>query len=218
MKLNRREQLLLVVTAAVGLVVVGWFYGLQPLAERVAAARDAVADLEDEAARLLRDVRNAGDLDARRAEVAAATAELEAQLPGRHSAAVFVHSLAAAARSSGAQVATLRLGDYRPHDLDVHAQPAELVVTGDFADQMLFAAALEALPLLAALEGFELTALSEGDLTAAVQLVLYLDPTADRPALHDSAPGLSAGRPDPFRPHAPAPAPATGGAPAQDGP
>jgi hypothetical protein len=111
MALSQREKMLLVIPVALGGLIAFYYYVHEPLFARRAAAMElsdkAQTELSKDQTRLARE----GDLKARQQTVAAKEQAIDAWVPGKNSAALFIWYLSQAEARSGGHIKSIKVGE-----------------------------------------------------------------------------------------------------------
>lgn len=209
MQLNasKRERVLLgLVLLAVAL------YGFvmlvhRPLFTGLAEAREQHGRLRATLAAEKRRLASAGDVVGRAAQVRRREERLEAMVPGKHAAGLFVHYLSRSEQAAQVYIQSISAAETRPSD-DLVELDLELAALGTWLEQVHFLQELEQVPLLFRIHGWEM-AHRQGEeeevidlprlrpeLVGTYRITVYFRP--HKPQSTDNLGYAPAGRDDPF--------------------
>lgn len=176
MALSQREKILLVVPVALGGLLGVFYWVHEPLSVRRAAAQELSGKVHNELTRDQAKLSREGDIKSRKEAVAARERVVDAWVPGKNSAALFIWYLSQAEARSGASIKSIQVGERKvvtvaPEQGQQQAPPAgqqqtpkaaqpeggaaptlaviqlNLKVDARFAEHLLFNQALEEMPL-----------------------------------------------------------------------
>lgn len=116
MALSQREKALILIPVALGAVLGFYSYVHEPLMAKRAEAENKLETVERELKQGQRQLAQEGDLEARRQAVAAREQVVDASVPGKNAAALFVWYLGQAEMRSGGHVKSVKVADRRAVD------------------------------------------------------------------------------------------------------
>lgn len=194
MALSQREKMLLVVPVVIGSLLGHYNLIHEPLFTRKAAAQDLSEQVAGELAREQSRLAREGDLNLRRMAVNGQEQVLDAWIPGKNSAALFIWYLSQAERQSGARIQSITVSDRqqvsaKPEGAPESAQGADpastltlirldMKVSAHFLEHLLFNQHVEKMPLFLNTDGLSLTRDGEFSFDEASQLAADGDPWA----------------------------------------
>lgn len=173
MALSGRERNLVITAGLVTVTIAVYSLVHTPLAARRAEASQALTKVQSELRREQSRVGQTGDLSLRMTQLAAREQMMDAWVPGKHAAGMFVYHLAVAERMSGTRIRGIKLVERKelaPAPKAAEEEGAEkaeapvsltvirlgVEVDGPFAGQLLFNQALEDMPLFLNTDSMEL--------------------------------------------------------------
>lgn len=116
MALSQREKTLILIPVALGALIGFYSFVHEPLMTKRAEAKTTLEDVERNLKQGQRQLAQEGDLEARRVAVAAREEVVDASIPGKNSAALFVWYLSQAEMRSGGHVKGIKVGERRAVD------------------------------------------------------------------------------------------------------
>lgn len=116
MALSQREKGLILIPVALGAVIGFYSFIHEPLISKRAEAKSKLEEVERSLKQGQRQLAQEGDLEARRVAVAAREEVVDASVPGKNAAALFVWYLSQAEMRSGGHVKGVKVADRRAVD------------------------------------------------------------------------------------------------------
>lgn len=116
MALSQREKTLILIPVALGALIGFYSFVHEPLMTKRAEAETTLEDVERNLKQGQRQLAQEGDLEARRVAVGAREEVVDASIPGKNSAALFVWYLSQAEMRSGGHVKGIKVGERRAVD------------------------------------------------------------------------------------------------------
>lgn len=160
MALTARERTLMIAGGLIAASVAFYMFVHSPLVAKRTEVGDALQTAEMDLRREQAKLKGAGDLVLRKLQLAAREKMVEAEVPGKHAASMFVYHLALAEQMSATRIRAIKLLERTELTPDPQGDPTvtppipltvvklELHVDGTFGGQMLFNQALEEIPLV----------------------------------------------------------------------